>query len=117
MSNAVADAVATALKTVIDPELGYNIVDLGLVYQAEVTDGHAQILLTTTTPGCPATDYLCAAVDFCAASVPGIGAVDVTMTWHPPWSPDRMSDEAKTHFGVANTPYDALHTLTRSNPR
>ena len=103
MNNDIADAVADALKTVIDPELGYNIVDLGLVYQAEVTDGHAQILLTTTTPGCPATDYLCAAVEACTASVVGIAAVDVTMTWDPPWSPDRMSDEAKTHFGVANT--------------
>jgi metal-sulfur cluster biosynthetic enzyme len=101
MNTDIADAMANALKTVIDPELGYNIVDLGLVYQAEVQDGHAQILLTTTTPGCPATDYLCAAVEACAASVAGIAAVDVTMTWDPPWSPDRMSDEAKIHFGVA----------------
>ncbi len=100
MSTDIAAAITEALKTVIDPELGYNIVDLGFVYRAEVQDGHAQILLTTTTPGCPATDYLCAAVEACTASVAGIAAVDVTMTWDPPWSPDRMSAEAKAYFGV-----------------
>ena len=117
MNTDTGAALAAALKTVIDPELGYNIVDLGLVYQAEVIDGCAQILLTTTTPGCPATDYICAAAEACAASVAGVAAVDVTMTWDPPWSPDRMSDEAKDHFGVARTPYDALQTLAGSNPR
>jgi metal-sulfur cluster biosynthetic enzyme len=99
-----ADSIPTladALKTVIDPELGYNIVDIGLVYDVEVEDGHARILLTTTTPGCPATNYIRQAVEDCAASVPGVASVDVTMTWSPPWSPDRMSAEAKAHFGVA----------------
>jgi metal-sulfur cluster biosynthetic enzyme len=96
-----APTLANALKTVIDPELGYNIVDIGLVYDAEIEDGHARILLTTTTPGCPATNYIRQAAEDCAASVPGVTSVDVTMTWSPPWSPDLMSAEAKAHFGVA----------------
>jgi len=100
MSDDIVEAVLEALKTVIDPELGFNIVDIGLVYEVEVQDGYARILLTTTTPGCPATDYIRQAVETCAAAVAGIGAVDVTMTWEPQWSPDRMSEEAKAHFGV-----------------
>ncbi|MDE2229637.1 MAG: metal-sulfur cluster assembly factor [Alphaproteobacteria bacterium] len=101
MSDEIVRTLAEALKSVIDPELGYNIVDIGLVYEVDVKDGYARIVLTTTTPGCPATDYIRQAVETCAAAVPGIGAVDVTMTWQPPWTPDRMSEEAKAHFGVA----------------
>lgn len=102
MSDDLVQSLADALRAVIDPELGYNIVDIGLVYDVGVEeDGRARILLTTTTPGCPATNYIRQAVEERAASVPGIMSVDVTMTWLPPWSPDRMSDEAKAHFGVA----------------
>ena len=100
MSDESVQALADALKTVIDPELGYNIVDIGLVYDLEVHDGRARILLTTTTPGCPATDYIRQAVETCAVAVPGIADVDVTMTWQPRWSTDRMSDDAKAHFGI-----------------
>jgi metal-sulfur cluster biosynthetic enzyme len=101
MSDEIVQRLAEALKTVIDPELGYNIVDIGLVYDLEVEGARARILLTTTTPGCPATDYIRQGAETCAASVPGIDKVEVTMTWMPPWSPDRMSDEAKAHFGFS----------------
>ena len=100
MSDNLIQDLADALRAVIDPELGYNIVDIGLIYDIDVADGRARILLTTTTPGCPATNYIRQAVEECAAAVPGIAGVDVTMTWLPPWSPDRMSDEAKAYFGV-----------------
>lgn len=100
MTDNIVQNLAEALKTVIDPELGYNIVDIGLVYDVEVHDGRARILLTTTTPGCPATNYIRQAVETSAASVPGISSVDVTMTWQPRWSTDRMSDEAKIHFRI-----------------
>jgi len=101
VSDDLRQTLAEALKSVIDPELGFNIVDLGLVYDIEVDDGgRARILLTTTTPGCPATNYIRQGVETCAGEVPGITAVDVTMTWLPPWSPDRMSDAAKEHLHV-----------------
>lgn len=100
MTDNFLEALADALKAVIDPELGYNIVDIGLVYDIEVEDGRARILLTTTTPGCPATNYIRQAVEERAAGVPGITAVDVVMTWRPPWSPERMSEDAKAHFGI-----------------
>jgi metal-sulfur cluster biosynthetic enzyme len=101
MSDDIVEHLADALRAVIDPELGYSIVDIGLVYDLAVEDGCARILLTTTTPGCPATNYIRQAVEERAASVPGISSVEVTMTWLPPWSPDRMSSEAKAHFGIA----------------
>ncbi|MCC6610692.1 MAG: metal-sulfur cluster assembly factor [Burkholderiales bacterium] len=102
MSDTELEATLTeALKEVLDPELGYNVVDLGLIYGIEVHSGQARIALTTTTRGCPATDYIREGVESCAASVGGISAAEVVMTWEPPWTPDRMSAEAKTHFGVA----------------
>jgi metal-sulfur cluster biosynthetic enzyme len=101
MSDNLTQDMAEALRAVIDPELGYNVVDIGLIYDIRIDDGRARILLTTTTLGCPATAYIRQAVEECAAAVPGISAVEVVMTWLPPWSPDRMSDEAKAHFGIA----------------
>ena len=100
MSDDLALDVADALRRVIDPELGYNIVDIGLVYDVTIEDGLAKVLLTTTTPGCPATNYIRQAAEECTASVPGVASVDVVMTWLPRWSPERMSEEAKAHFGI-----------------
>ena len=94
-----AAEVKQALKQVIDPELGYNVVDLGLIYDVDVEDDLARVLLTTTTKGCPATAFIREGVEQCAAEV--APRVEVTMTWDPPWNPEKMSDEAKRHFGFA----------------
>lgn len=88
-----------ALHDVIDPELGYNIVDLGLIYGIEVEGTKAHITMTMTTPGCPAADYIEYGVRERVASVPGIDGVDVSVIWEPRWSPAMMSHEAKRHFG------------------
>lgn len=101
MSEDLIAAVAEALKSVIDPELGYNIVDLGLVYDIVAEDGSACIRMTTTRPGCPATNALRQGAEEAARSVPGVVAVEVTLTWLPPWSPELMSEAAKAHFGFA----------------
>lgn len=101
MSEELTTAVAEALKTVIDPELGYNIVDLGLVYDIVVEGQRVQIRMTTTQPGCPATNALKQGAEEAAAGVEGIEAVEVNMTWMPPWSPELMSDRAKAHLGFA----------------
>jgi len=101
MTDSLTDRIAAALKTVVDPELGYNIVDIGLVYDLVEEDGRVRVLLTTTTPGCPATQFIRAAVESCVAAVPGVGDVQVEMTWQPRWSPERMSGAAKAHFGFA----------------
>lgn len=95
--------VKEALRLVIDPELGYNIVDLGLVYAVLVNDGGVvNIVMTTTTPGCPATNYLKAGARDAARSVPDVEFVDVTLTYEPPWSPRKMSLEAKRRLGIGD---------------
>jgi metal-sulfur cluster biosynthetic enzyme len=105
--SAAADAavarVKDALRLVIDPELGYNIVDLGLIYDVEVPNGRdARITMTTTTRGCPATDYLQTGARDAAFTVEGVGSAQVTMTYDPPWTPRMMSPEAKAHFRISD---------------
>ncbi len=96
----LAERITDALRGVIDPELGYNIVDLGLVYRVEVTpDGVARITMTTTTAGCPASAFLKDGAHESARGVPGVTAVDVDLTYEPRWTPDMMSADAKRLLG------------------
>lgn len=94
--------IRDALRIVIDPELGYNIVDLGFVYDVSVKDRTARIIMTATTPGCPAAGFLKMGVANSARQVPGVDSVDVTMTFDPPWKPAMMSTEAKAALGFAH---------------
>jgi metal-sulfur cluster biosynthetic enzyme len=93
--------VRQALRMVIDPELGENVVDLGLIYAIAVEDGVVRIDMTTTTRGCPATNYLKEAVEAAAWALPGIDQVEVELTYEPPWTPELMNEEAKAHLGFA----------------
>lgn len=92
--------VEQALKTVDDPEAGMNIVELGLVYGIAVAPGTVHVAMTMTSPACPAASYL---VDEAAAAIRDVAPdgvdVQVELVWDPPWTPDRMSTEAKTRFG------------------
>lgn len=97
---ALREAVMSALRVVIDPELGENVVDLGLIYRIDIAeDGAAVVEMTTTTKGCPATSYLKEAVEAAAWAVPGIAYADVRLTYEPPWTPDMMSPVAQQRFG------------------
>lgn len=93
------NALNATLRTVIDPELGVNIVDLGLVYGAEVVDGRAQILITTTTPSCPLGPYLSDAIRWALLELESVLDVEVEVTHDPLWSPDRMTDAARSQLG------------------
>ncbi|MDQ2633005.1 MAG: NifU N-terminal domain-containing protein [Pseudomonadota bacterium] len=98
---AAADEIRAALRQVIDPELGYNIVDLGLIYEVAVAEGGvATVTMTTTTPGCPATNYLKTGAGEAASSVDGVEFVDVRLTYEPRWTPEMMTPEAKAHLGI-----------------
>jgi metal-sulfur cluster biosynthetic enzyme len=92
-------ALTEALRTVIDPELGVNIVDLGLVYDAEVLEGQARILITTTTPACPLGPYLTDGIRWALLALDGVLDVSVDVTYEPLWSPDLMTDFAKEQLG------------------
>ncbi len=93
--------IKDALRRVIDPELGYNIVDLCLVYDVAADEvGGVRITMTTTTPGCPASGYLRQGAGEAVSELPGVAFVDVKLTYEPRWKPEMMSREAKAHFGI-----------------
>jgi metal-sulfur cluster biosynthetic enzyme len=100
----ICEQIKEALRVVIDPEIGINLVDLGLIYDVTIERGIARVLMSTTTRGCPATDYLHDGVREAASGVSGIDAVEVTLTYDPPWTPDMMTEESKSQLGFANTP-------------
>jgi metal-sulfur cluster biosynthetic enzyme len=88
------EAIRKALRMIIDPEIGRNIVDLGLIYEIAVEEGGiARIAMTTTTRGCPASDYLKEAVGNCVWYVPGVEYAEVRLTYEPPWTPEMMVEE------------------------
>ncbi len=101
MTGELVDRIRDALRVVIDPELGHNIVDLGFVYDISVVGDAVHITMTATTPGCPATAFLKEGVTSCAVEVPGVGSVDVEMTFDPPWSPARVEPAIRAALGFA----------------
>ena len=93
------DRVRDALRHVNDPELGINIVDLGLVYGVEVVDGKVHVTYTLTTMGCPIGPLIEAEIQQFLAGIPGIDGVETEMVLRPPWTPEMMSEEAKAALG------------------
>lgn len=94
------EVVTEALKEVYDPELHYNIVDLGLVYEVDIKDGDVHVLMTLTTPACPVGPMIMDQVREMVGIMPGVKDVDVEITFDPMWSPDLMSDEARAGLGL-----------------
>lgn len=94
------EQIREALREVLDPELGINIVDLGLVYSVVVEDSTVRIALTMTTRACPLHAYLTEEAQAAVRRhVPNVGHVDVQIVWDPPWSPAMMSEVAKQQLG------------------
>lgn len=95
-----ARQVLEALRSVIDPEVGVNIVDLGLVYGAEMADGDVRVTLTMTTAACPLGEALTAQAEAAIRQhVAGARSVTVDLVWDPPWRPAMMSDAARAQLG------------------
>ncbi|MDA8204744.1 MAG: metal-sulfur cluster assembly factor [Thermaerobacter sp.] len=101
MSDLTEDTVKEALRDVIDPELGYNIVDLGLVYGITIDEAKIDVVMTMTTPGCPATNYIQEGAHERLLAIDGVEDANVNVVWQPPWEPAMMSDDAKRYFGFA----------------
>ena len=91
--------VLESLHAVIDPELGLDIVSLGMVYVVTVVGSSVNIEMTLTTPGCPLHASIEADVKHVLGQVPGVDEVSVELVWDPPWTPDAMSDTAKSTLG------------------
>jgi FeS assembly SUF system protein len=96
----MTDDVIGALKTVYDPEIPADIYELGLVYKIDIEDDRSvKIEMTLTAPGCPVAGEMPGWVQDAVSAVEGVSFVDVTMTFDPPWTPDRMSEEAQVAVG------------------
>ena len=96
----MSNEVLEALRHVVDPEIGINVVDLGLVYEANARDGHVHVVMTMTTPACPLGESL--AEDARTAireHVSTVKSVAVDLVWEPPWQPSMMSDAARAQLG------------------
>lgn len=88
------------LRNVYDPELGVDIIDLGLVYALHVDEhGHVAIDMTLTTPGCPMHESLAEGVGAALQGIPGIISGEIRLVWDPPWEPSRMTDEGRRMLG------------------
>lgn len=94
--------VREGLKTVYDPEIGINVVDLGLVYDCDIEEesGDVLVTMTLTSLGCPLGPVIVQEVQQALKDFDGIGEVDVKLVWSPPWSPALMSEEAKDELGI-----------------
>jgi metal-sulfur cluster biosynthetic enzyme len=93
------EEVMEALRQVEDPELGMDIVELGLLYDVEVEGPKVKVTHSLTSMGCPAGPMIQQDIDSMTRQVPGVEDVEIELTWDPPWTPERMSDDAKFILG------------------
>ncbi len=91
-----------ALRNVYDPELGVNVIDLGLVYDVALSEeGYVTVTMTLTTPGCPMHESLSEGVGAALAAIPGITGGEIRLVWEPRWEPSRMTEEGRRLLGFA----------------
>ena len=94
------EVILTALKAVKDPEIGVNIVDLGLIYAVATREGEVDVEMTLTTPACPAGPQIIQEATETIESLQGVSKANVKLVMSPPWSPDRMSEDARDELGM-----------------
>jgi metal-sulfur cluster biosynthetic enzyme len=96
---ATVDEVTDALRDVIDPELGLDFVELGLIYEVAVEGGAVNVTYTLTSPGCPIGPQVAEQIEEFVSDLEGVESVNSQMTFSPPWTPELMSDDAKFALG------------------
>ena len=96
---ATKEEVVEALRQVEGPELGMDIVDLGLMYEVELENGTVKVIHTLTSMGCPVGPMIQQQIDEVVRALPGVDDVEVELTWDPPWTPEKMSEDAKFILG------------------
>lgn len=96
----LSDDIVSALKTVYDPEIPADIFELGLIYKIDIEDDRmVKVVMTLTAPGCPVAGEMPGWVENAVGAVEGVSGVEVEMTFDPPWTPERMSEEAQVAVG------------------
>ena len=93
------EEVVEALRQVEDPELGMDIVELGLYYDAEIDGNDVKVTYSLTSMGCPAGQMIQEDIDRALSEIPGVGSVSSELTFEPPWTPEKMSEDAKFILG------------------
>ena len=94
--------ILETLRQVIDPEIGCNLVDLGLVYSVAIEGNAVKVTMTLTTPGCPMHESIASGVRTALLQIEGVAIADVELVWDPPWHPSMMSDVGRAMTGVGN---------------
>lgn len=92
--------VIDVLKNVYDPEIGVNVVDLGLIYEVDVSQDVVNVNMTLTAPGCPMHDMISRTAEMAIETLEGVKEAHVSMIWDPPWTPDRITDEGRRLLGI-----------------
>ena len=100
MTQITKEEVLEALKNVYDPEIGIDIVNLGLIYDIKIDNGDVSVKMTMTSPGCPLHVSIAEAAKSTIETIENVKNVKVDVVWDPPWTPDMMSDEAKKMLGI-----------------
>jgi metal-sulfur cluster biosynthetic enzyme len=102
MTNTILDEpkILEALREVIDPELGCNLVDLGLIYDVKIDQGKVRVTMTVTTPGCPMHDSLREGVQNALLTLAGVSEAEVDLVFDPPWHPSMMTDAGRAITGT-----------------
>jgi metal-sulfur cluster biosynthetic enzyme len=93
-------AIYECLKTVFDPEIPVNVVDLGLIYDVQVKEGGVYVQMTLTFPGCGMGPFIAQQAEWAIQDVEGVEDVEIELVFDPPWSPDLISEEAKAQLGL-----------------
>ncbi len=100
MAKVTEEQILEALKQVIDPEIGLDVVNLGLVYDVQIDDDNVvKVKMTMTVPGCPLQNQILMTAEQAILAIPEVKDVIVELVWEPPWNPNMMSDEAKKRLG------------------
>ena len=94
------ETVFEAVKEIIDPEVGINIVDMGLIYGVDINEDTVDITMTLTSPGCPAGGQLVNGTQHVTQQLEGVDEMNVNVVWTPRWTPEMMSEEAKDELGI-----------------
>ena len=94
------EAIYESLKTVFDPEIPVNVVDLGLIYDVQVTKGDVYVQMTLTFPGCGMGPYIGQQAEGAVQELDGVEEVQIEMVFDPPWSPELISEEARSELGI-----------------
>ena len=98
----IKERVISTLKTIFDPEIPFNIYDLGLIYKLEVDENSGEVLIemTLTSPSCPVAESLPREAENKVRAISGVSNVRLVLVWDPPWSPDKLSDAAKLQLNI-----------------